>query len=110
LRQLTAGAVTFLPFDFSDQCTAWLRVTCPDTDQAVVEAGWSSLGGWRIVPSSFTDAPGPEDFKPIRNASIDCRLSDLITALELNRRAVGGDDQCLGVADPASGPHPREDL
>ncbi|MFC6015197.1 hypothetical protein ACFP2T_03185 [Plantactinospora solaniradicis] len=88
LRQLTPAGVVFLPFDFSDQCTAWLRVECPDVDRAVVQAGWSSLEGYSIMPSTFTEAATPEDFAPITNATIACRLSDLITTLEHSRDAV----------------------
>jgi hypothetical protein len=85
LRQLTPGGTAFLPFDFSDQCTAWLRVDCSDADRAAVQAGWSAIEGWRILPSSFTDAAEPEDFAPITNTVINCRLSDLITTLRHNR-------------------------
>jgi hypothetical protein len=89
LRQLTHETTAFLPFDFSDQCTAWLRVDRLDTDRVVVQAGWSSLEGWRIVPSRFTHTDGPKDFQPVTNAVIHCQLPDLISTITHNRDAVG---------------------
>jgi hypothetical protein len=96
LQDLTPGTARFLPFDFSDQCTAWLRIDCADADLAVVQAGWSMLEGWRIMPSNFTAVGRPDDFEPIANARIACRLPDLIAAIRRNRDAlVPNQDQDL---------------
>jgi hypothetical protein len=43
--QLADGDVVHLPFDFSDQCTAWLRVQ-RSGEQLELQAGWSSLEGY----------------------------------------------------------------
>jgi hypothetical protein len=86
LEGLTEGDTTFLPFSFSDQCTAWLRVSSPDGRRALVQAGWSSLEGWKIDPSVYARET-LDDFDPIVNAAIECDLSDLITTIRENRDA-----------------------
>jgi hypothetical protein len=88
LQHLTPGDAAFLPFDFSDQCTAWLRVDYAGADHVVVQAGWSSLEGWAIMPSNFAAVAAPDDFKPVANAAIECHLSDLIATLQRNRETV----------------------
>jgi hypothetical protein len=93
LQQLTPGTATFLPFDFSDQCTAWLRVDCIDADRVVVQAGWSSLEGWSFMPSNFTTVTPPDDFQPVVNARIECRLADLITTIKHNKDILVPGDQ-----------------
>ena len=86
--RLTGGTV-LLPFDFSDQCTAWLRVSSPDGGRATVEAGWSSIEGWSFYPSDFAEtAARVHDFKPVVNASVECDLGDLIAAVTQNRESL----------------------
>ncbi|AUG75806.1 hypothetical protein CFP65_0882 [Kitasatospora sp. MMS16-BH015] len=89
LRGLTkGGGAVLLPYDFSDQCTAWLQVSSVDGDRAAVQAGWSLVEGWRIQPSNYaTTAPEITDFDPIVNARIECSLEDLISTVERNRDA-----------------------
>ncbi|MEU7018667.1 hypothetical protein [Streptomyces sp. NPDC046385] len=79
------GGTAYLPYDFSDQCTAWLRVSSTDGRNAEVQAGWSLLEGYRIVPSDYV-ATSPEitDFDPIVNARIECSLSDLARHIATN--------------------------
>ncbi|MDX2650538.1 hypothetical protein PV341_44735, partial [Streptomyces sp. PA03-1a] len=48
-----AGGTAYLPYDFSDQCTAWLRVSSTDGDTAVVQAGWSLIEAWGIETSDY---------------------------------------------------------
>ncbi|SDQ80086.1 hypothetical protein [Thermostaphylospora chromogena] len=85
-RVRLAGGTVFLPFDFSDQCTAWLRVSSPDGRRATVEAGWSGIEGWSFRPSDFAEtARRVHDFDPIVNASVECDLDDLIAAVAQNR-------------------------
>jgi hypothetical protein len=38
------GPVVLLPFDFGDQCTAWLRVAQLSDGLVEVQAGWSHVG------------------------------------------------------------------
>ena len=58
---LPDGGVAFLPYDFSDQCTAWLR--CRATgDTLTLQHGWAEVEGWSFLPSSvgllLHDVPG----------------------------------------------------
>ncbi|MDX2812179.1 hypothetical protein PV410_06370 [Streptomyces sp. PA03-5A] len=81
-----AGGTAYLPYDFSDQCTAWLRVSSTDGDTAVVQAGWSLIEAWGIETSDYrATAPDITDFKPIANAQIECSLDDLATRIAINR-------------------------
>ncbi|MGW2352790.1 hypothetical protein [Actinacidiphila glaucinigra] len=80
------GGTAYLPYDFSDQCTAWLRVSSADGHTAAVQAGWSLVGAWGIEPSDYqATAPDITDFEPIANAQIECSLDDLATCIAINR-------------------------
>ncbi|MFI5826925.1 hypothetical protein ACIA6C_06650 [Streptomyces sp. NPDC051578] len=83
-----SGGITYLPYDFSDQCTAWLRVSSSDGQAAIVQAGWSHIEGWSIEPSDYADASKVTDFAPIEGAGIDCSLTDLTACIEANRAAL----------------------
>lgn len=51
-RDLAVGQIAFLPYDFSDQYTGWLR--CARTEEGfVIERGWSDVEGWRFLPSDI---------------------------------------------------------
>lgn len=56
-RDLLAGAKdggeVFLPFDFADQSTAWLRARVK-AGAVVVLPGWSAVEGWSFFPSDIT--------------------------------------------------------
>ncbi|MFB8024961.1 hypothetical protein ACFQ6U_03020 [Streptomyces sp. NPDC056465] len=78
-----------LPYDFSDQCTAWLRVTSTDGRTAEVQAGWSLIGAWGIRPSDYlATAPAVTDFDPIAGARFVCALADLAARIEADRAAL----------------------
>ncbi|WP_432178249.1 hypothetical protein [Streptomyces sp. NBC_00063] len=80
------GGVAYLPYDFSDQCTAWLRVSSADGRTADIQAGWSLVEAWGIEPSNYrATAPEITDFDPIHNAQIECSMSDLLRHLAANR-------------------------
>ncbi|MFK0235942.1 hypothetical protein [Streptomyces vinaceus] len=84
-----SGGTAYLPYDFSDQCTAWLRVSSPDGQAALVQAGWSRIEAWGIEPSNYaTTAPRVTDFAAIEGAQIDCSLADLSTHIEANRASL----------------------
>ncbi|WP_329117889.1 hypothetical protein [Streptomyces sp. NBC_01353] len=83
-----AGGTAYLPYDFSDQCTAWLRVTSTDGRDAEVHAGWSLVEAWGIEPSNYVaTAPEITDFDPIANAQIACSLDDLSECIAMNAEA-----------------------
>ncbi|MEV5613573.1 hypothetical protein [Streptomyces sp. NPDC052225] len=85
----SSGGVAYLPYDFSDQCTAWLRVSSADGCAANVQAGWSLVEAWGIEPSNYrATAPEIKDFDPIPKAQIDCSMSELMQCLVLNREAL----------------------
>lgn len=69
----------FLPFDFSDRYTGWLRVSSVSGGRVVVEAGWSAVAGWSFHPSDIAGtAAGLGDFEPIKNTGVACELGDLV--------------------------------
>ncbi|MET9598896.1 MULTISPECIES: hypothetical protein [unclassified Streptomyces] len=81
-----AGGTAYLPFDFSDQCTAWLRVSSEDGQAAEVQAGWTLIEGWSISPSDYLAAAAQvQDFDPIPGARIQCSLGDLAAQVDANR-------------------------
>jgi hypothetical protein len=84
-----AGGVAYLPYDFSDQCTAWLRVSSTDGRTVDVQAGWSLVEAWGIEPSNYrATAPEITDFDPIASAHLECSLNELVQCLEANRDAL----------------------
>ncbi|MEV0132556.1 hypothetical protein AB0H83_29350 [Dactylosporangium sp. NPDC050688] len=90
LHGLAAGGKALLPYDFSDQCTAWLHVQSPDGRTAVVQAGWSGIEGWSFMPTNIDQGQRPRHLQPIAEARIECRLADLVAALERNRDDLRG--------------------
>ena len=52
IEGLKVGEVAYLPFDFSDQCTGWLRCTAKSTGYSI-DQGWSSVEGWSFSPSAI---------------------------------------------------------
>lgn len=82
------GGAAFLPYDFSDQCTGWLRVCSAEGDRVTVQAGWSLVEGWRLELANYAvTVPEVTDYEPITNARIECSLDDLIRTVERNRDA-----------------------
>ncbi len=58
------GDVVWLPHDFSDQYSGWLRCLRRGDTCEVVD-GWASVEGWAFYPSDFVDALGRlDDFRP----------------------------------------------
>ncbi|MGY4392137.1 hypothetical protein [Streptomyces virginiae] len=83
------GGVAYLPFDFSDQCTAWLRVSSEDGQAAEVQAGWSRIEGWGVAPSDYLAvAARVQDFEPIPRAHVHCSLDGLAAQIDANRSAL----------------------
>lgn len=80
VEKIPEGGQAFLPYDFSDQCTAWLRVARADT-LVRIQPGWSAIEGYSFFPS----APGntsPRDFAPIETAPpLEISLSNCVQAI-----------------------------
>jgi hypothetical protein len=51
IRTLDVDDVAYLPYDFSDQYTGWLRCICTPVGY-VLAHGWSSVEGWSLAPSA----------------------------------------------------------
>lgn len=49
IEDLTNGATAYLPYDFSDQCTAWLACELID-GELLIRRGWADVEGWSISP------------------------------------------------------------
>lgn len=96
LERLRAGGgpVILLPFNFSDQCTGWLRIG-PVVDQFVeVQAGWSGASQYDLTPSDLTAASTHIfDFEPVRNARIQRSLDDIIAAVAALRESFAADPE-----------------
>ncbi len=64
VERVPDGGTVYLRYDFSDQCTGWLRC---ERSRTVVDVcrGWSEVEGWSLHPSAvvdhFTRVPG---FRP----------------------------------------------
>ncbi|WBB52260.1 hypothetical protein [Verrucosispora sp. WMMD573] len=86
LERLPAEDRVMLPFNFSDQCTGWLRVTAIGEGLVEVQAGWSNLGEYEFDPKEFPlvarDLP---DFAPVRNALVKRPLADIVAAVTASR-------------------------
>lgn len=52
LKKTRVAEAVFLPYDFSDQYTGWLRCTRTD-DGFVIVRGWSGVEGWSLSPSNI---------------------------------------------------------
>jgi hypothetical protein len=61
--QLADGDVVYLPFDFSDQATIWIRAQRAATELQL-QVGWSNLEGYSFLPSDFS-AVQPSDWKKL---------------------------------------------
>lgn len=55
IEDLTDGSTAYLPYDFSDECSAWLACELSN-GELLIRHGWSDVEGWSIMPS---DPPPP---------------------------------------------------
>ncbi|MER7624372.1 hypothetical protein [Streptomyces sp. NPDC126503] len=80
-----AGGTAYLPYEFSDECTGWLRVSSAEGHNAEVQAGWTMVSGWSFTPSDYLEtAQQIADFEPEANARIECFLDDLSQRITTN--------------------------
>ncbi|KAJ3547895.1 hypothetical protein NM208_g1278 [Fusarium decemcellulare] len=91
LDKLKPHESAYLPWDFSDQCTGWIRVTAVsgDTNSVLVEHGRSSLKGWSFYPSDIVDtAASIRDWTPMceqENTPVETELEILRAAINRDR-------------------------
>jgi hypothetical protein len=78
--------MAFLPYDFSDHYTAWLR--CQRSGRDVwVERGWSHVEGWSFFPSAVGELLRRlPDFQP-DGPKIRVELTDFLEAIRTARAA-----------------------
>jgi hypothetical protein len=79
--------VTFLPHDFYDEGSSWLRVLSDDTIEATVVAGERSFQGLFLKASEFGEY-AHLGFHPWAGTELTCDLNDLIRTLVGNRDAL----------------------
>ncbi len=95
------GQSVFLPFEFADEYTGWLRVSV-EGDRVRCRPGWSAIAGHAVCPSNIgSHAVHVSDFDPIPDAE-DLVVSQvaLAEAIELNRLDV------IDLHPPALDPTP----
>jgi hypothetical protein len=87
VRNATEDDVIFLPFDFSDQCTGWVRCTF-DGESVQLDVGWSGIEGWSFSPSNISErAHKVPDFHGIENRDpIVTNRGSLVAAIEANMK------------------------
>lgn len=80
VEHVSDGGVVFLPFDFSDQYTGWLR--CSRSDETVsVCRGWAPIYGMAISLSAVGQyLEWVPEFRPV-GPTVDVTLSELLEAL-----------------------------
>ncbi len=47
------GGTTYLPYEFDDECSGWLRVDASDDGTMAILPVWSKLEGWAFNASSY---------------------------------------------------------
>jgi hypothetical protein len=53
VETLQPSATVYLPYDFSDQCTAWLACTKSGDTNLTIRHGWSNVEGWSFLPTEI---------------------------------------------------------
>ena len=82
------GGTVFLPYDFSDQYTAWLRCQRSDSDVTVAR-GWAGVEGWSFYPSAvgkyLSHLPG---FR-VDGSTVQVDVGELVHAIHASLSVVG---------------------
>lgn len=85
-----SGEVFYLPHDFSDQHTRWLRGTVAGEDISLVP-GWSRVEGWSFYPSDVLEtARSLADFEPFDVEALLVRRAELLADIERSVAALEG--------------------
>ncbi len=84
VENMPDGGTVFLPYDFSDQYTGWLR--CQRSGGEVsASRGWSYVEGWSFFPSAvgeyLAEMPGFQIDGPTVRASVEELLEDIRNSL-----------------------------
>ena len=87
VERVPDGGTVYLRYDFSDQCTGWLRC---ERSRTVVDVcrGWSEVEGWSLHPSAvgdhFTRVPG---FRP-DGPAVQVSFEELMEAIRASMSEV----------------------
>lgn len=89
LKLLVESETVYLPFEFADEYTGWLRCRMEEND-VLIDIGWSMLPGYSVKPTEFHLHPYKvTDFDPIPDAGEQqIAYPDLIAAVEANRKDI----------------------
>jgi hypothetical protein len=70
IRAAEVGRPFYLPYDFSDQSTGWLRCLLAEEDSIELTPGWSRVEGHAFFPSDFlATAAALDDFEALAAAA-----------------------------------------
>lgn len=83
------GEPFYLPHNFSDQSTGWLRGVLKDGG-VHLQAGWSMIEGWSFYPSSYAlDGIVPTDFSLIEELStFEISTTDMLADIDQSLNAL----------------------
>ena len=91
IRVRAAEGIFYLPYDFSDQCTGWLR-GCVEGESISLVPGWSNREGYSFHPSDHLEVAGElSDFAPLDDVA-PCVISReaLLLDIEESSRSIVG--------------------
>jgi len=78
---LPDGGTTFLPYDFSDQYTGWLRCQ-RNGDEMAVSLGWDeNVQGWSLFPSAIGEYLSQLPSFKVEGSAIKSSKDDLLLAI-----------------------------
>lgn len=93
VRALAPGDATYIPYDFSDQCTAWLRLQRQSREETLrIDRGWSSVEGWALCPSDSATRTAPSGFNR-DGPSVCAPIEEVLDAIEQSLDANSLDEQ-----------------
>lgn len=77
----------FLPYDFSDQYTAWLRCQ-RDDGEVIVSRGWAEVEGWSFFPSAVGDYLSHLSDFHLDGPTVRVEIAELVGAIRASWIAV----------------------
>jgi hypothetical protein len=92
VASLEPDGFAYLPYDFSDECTAWLRChRVSETKGVEMVRGWSSVQGWSIVPSELGDAMKSVAGFHADTPPLSTQMDDVLDAIDDSLLRLGRD-------------------
>jgi hypothetical protein len=81
VESLEIGGTAYLPYDFSDQYTGWLRCTRTETGLSMVR-GWSDVEGWSFSPSEVGELLNELTGFRANGPMLEAPLSEILAAIQ----------------------------